>query len=114
MSGGETNTTNWEYQAFKQVPQLLYQVNLETGEETLVRGAEIVGTPLAAIQNILACGDIVELDNKYCGSISGNIPVATVAPAVLCAEVEFQKANYQKGRPPVLKPPFAAPEAKSP
>src|SRR5205085_844917 len=53
---GNTDTSGYAYQAFKGQPRLVYKVDAKTGEETLVRGVEIVGTPLTSINKITATG----------------------------------------------------------
>ena len=40
ISGGQTNTTTYDFQAFKGVPRIVYRVDGKTGKETLVRGVE--------------------------------------------------------------------------
>ena len=62
-----------------------------TGEETLVRGVELVGTPLASVNRILSTGDTPRVFNGFCGAESGYVPTATVAPAVLVGELELQR-----------------------
>src|SRR5205823_10115357 len=57
VTGGNTDTSGYAYQAFKGQPRLVYKVDAKTGEETLVRGVEIVGTPLLSINKIIATGD---------------------------------------------------------
>src|SRR5438128_12478724 len=49
VTGGNTDTSGYAYQAFKGQPRLVYKVDANTGEETLVRGGEIVGTPLTSL-----------------------------------------------------------------
>jgi len=105
IESGETNTSKYGFQAFKQTPRLIYTVDVNTGEETLVRGAEIVGTPLTSINKITATSDNYNVLNSYCGAESGFIPVSTIAPAVLTTEIELQRTGESKGRPPLLPPP---------
>ncbi len=108
--GGSTNTSTYGFQAFKGVPRMVYKVDAKTGAETLVRGVEIVGTPLSAVNKIVATSDEVGVFNGYCGAESGYVPVSTVAPAALFQEIELQRVQRDKERPPVLPPPWAAPE----
>jgi TldD protein len=103
--GGETNTRRGGFQAFKQSPVLVYLVDAETGEEILVRGVDIVGTPLSSIRKIVAAGNNYGIFNGVCGAESGFVPVSTVAPAVLTLEVELQKTSGKKQRGPLLDPP---------
>lgn len=113
ITGGNTNTSTYGYQAFKGVPRMVYRVDVRDGKETLVRGVEIVGTPLSAVNRIIATGRKPGIFNGFCGAESGNVPVSTVAPAVLLQEIELQRTMEGKDRPPILTSPAAAslPEA---
>lgn len=107
ITGGNTNTTGYGYQAFKGMPRMVFKVDVKTGEETLVRGVEIVGTPLSSINRILVTGDSEGVFNGFCGAESGMVPVSTVAPAVLLQEIELQRSLEGKDRPPLLPSPVA-------
>jgi predicted Zn-dependent protease len=109
VTGGNTDTSGYAYQAFKGQPRLVYKVDAKTGEETLVRGVEIVGTPLTSINKIVATGAEMRVFNGYCGAESGFVPVSTVAPAILISEIELQRTRKDTGRPPVLPSPWANP-----
>ena len=106
ITGGNTNTASWGYQAFKGTPRLVYRVDAETGAETLVRGVELVGTPLASVNKVLATGEEVRAFNGFCGAESGFVPVATVAPAVLVGEIELQRVARAMERGPILPSPW--------
>lgn len=105
VTSGETNTSRQSYQAFRATPGLAYRIDPTSGEKTLVRGVEIVGTPLAAISRILAAGDQVKVMNGYCGAESGYIPVTEVAPPVVVQSIELQRLSLPSRRPPLLAPP---------
>ena len=107
ITGGNTNTTRFGYQAFKGTPRMVYRVDLKTGAETLVRGVEIVGTPLSSINRILATGQLDGVFNGFCGAESGMVPVSTVSPAVLLQEIELQRAVDGKDRPPLIPSPVS-------
>jgi TldD protein len=109
VTGGNTDTSGYAYQAFKGQPRLVYKVDANTGAETLVRGVEIVGTPLLSINKIIATGEERRVFNGYCGAESGYVPVSTVAPTVLVSEIELQRTRKDTGRPPVLPSPWAKP-----
>jgi TldD protein len=109
VTGGNTDTSGYAYQAFKGQPRLVYKIDAKTGEETLVRGVEIVGTPLTSINKIVATGAEIRVFNGYCGAESGYVPVSTVAPAILISEIELQRTRKDTGRPPVLPSPWANP-----
>ena len=70
-----------------------------------MRGADIVGTPLASFAKILATSDQTEVFNGYCGAESGSVPVSAVSPALLVSEIEIQKKDRGQERPPVLPRP---------
>jgi predicted Zn-dependent protease len=106
ITGGSTNTSGFGYQAFKGSPRLIYKVDPKTGEETLVRGAELVGTPLTSINKIVAASDTRDVFNGYCGAESGYVPVSAVAPALLTTEIELQRTRQKKERQPLLTPPW--------
>jgi predicted Zn-dependent protease len=106
ITGGSTNTTNYGYQAFKGQPRLVYRVDAKTGEETLVRGVEMVGTPLTTVSRIVAASDTEGVFNGFCGAESGFVPVSTVAPAVLMSEIELQRTQKSAERPPLLPAPW--------
>lgn len=105
ITGGNTNTASYGYQAFKGVPRMVYRVDVKDGKETLVRGVEIVGTPLTAMNRIMATGRTQGVFNGYCGAESGYVPVSTVAPATLLQEIELQRVMEGKDRPPILISP---------
>ncbi len=109
ITGGNTNTTTYGYQAFKGTPRLVYRVDAATGEETLVRGVELVGTPLASVNKVLATGDVVRVFNGFCGAESGYVPVSTVAPAALVGELELQRVARAMERGPLLPSPWQDP-----
>ncbi len=113
ITGGNTNTLGYGYQAFKGTPRLVYRVDAHTGKEELVRGVELVGTPLSSVNRILATGRTARVFNGYCGAESGYIPVSTVAPAVLIGELELQRVTRTRERNPILPAPWSERPAAS-
>jgi len=110
LSGGQTNTSSSGYQAFKGEARTVYKVDAVTGIETLVRGVDLVGTPLTTISKILGAGDSPAVFNGYCGAASGLVPVSAVAPATLFAEIELQRSARPRTRAPILPSPLVAPK----
>ncbi len=108
ITGGNTNTSSYGYQAFKGMPRMVYMVDVNTGKEKLVRGVEIVGTPLSAMNKIMATGLKQGVFNGFCGAESGYVPVSTVAPSTLLQEIELQRVMEGKDRPPLLDSPTSA------
>jgi predicted Zn-dependent protease len=106
VTGGFTNTARQGLQAFKVIPILVYKVYPDGRPDELIRGADIVGTPLASFAKILATSDQPQVFNGYCGAESGNVPVSAVSPALLVSEIEIEKKSKSQDRPPLL--PFPA------
>jgi TldD protein len=105
IAGGFTFTGRGQPQAFQVQPLVVYKVFANGRPDELVRGVDIVGTPLAALTKIVATGDKQEVFNGYCGAESGSVPVAAAAPAILTSELEVQKKETSTDRPPILPPP---------
>jgi predicted Zn-dependent protease len=105
LAGGTTNTSSFGYQAFKGEARVVVRVDARTGEETLVRGVDLVGTPLTSLGQIMAVGDTREVFNGYCGAESGMVPVSSVAPAILIRSLELQRSTTERSRAPVLDAP---------
>jgi predicted Zn-dependent protease len=105
VTGGFTNTGRGGVQAFKVIPVIVYRVYPDGRPDELVRGADMVGTPLASFGKILATSDTTEVFNGYCGAESGSVPVAAVSPALLVSEIEIEKQAKSQDRPPLLPPP---------
>ena len=105
IAGGFTFTGRGQPQAFQVLPLVVYRVYPDGRPDELVRGVDIVGTPLAALTKIVATGDTPEVFNGYCGAESGSVPVSAASPAILTSELEVQKKESSTDRPPILPPP---------
>jgi len=105
IAGGFTFTGRGQPQAFQVLPLVVYKVFPDGRPDELVRGMDIVGTPLAALTKIVATGDTPEVFNGYCGAESGSVPVSAASPAILTSELEVQKKESSTDRPPILPPP---------
>jgi predicted Zn-dependent protease len=105
IAGGFTFTGRGQPQAFQVQPLVVYKVYADGRPDELVRGVDIVGTPLAALTKIVATGDTPQVFNGYCGAESGSVPVSAAAPAILTSELEVQKKQTDTDAPPLLPPP---------
>ena len=112
IAGGFTFTGRGQPQAFQVLPLVVYRVYSDGRPDELVRGVDIVGTPLAALTKIVATGDTAEVFNGYCGAESGSVPVSAASPAILTSELEVQKKESSTDRPPILPAPAHDPAAK--
>ena len=104
ISGGFTNTSAFAPQAFKVNPVMAYKLYAD-GKKELVRGVDISGTPLVALQSIRAASREVETFNGVCGAESGWVPVSASAPSLLLEKIEVEKGFIPPDRPPLLGPP---------
>ncbi|MBK8719540.1 MAG: TldD/PmbA family protein [Deltaproteobacteria bacterium] len=107
VRAGETQTQAYDFQVFKGEPAEVWLLDVETGKRRRVRDVELIGTPLSALQRIVAFGGDADLDQGYCYAESGSIPVSGIAPAILLSEVEMQQGSTTGFHEPLLPPPFA-------
>ncbi len=105
VTGGFTMTGRRGLQAFTVIPVIVYRVYADGRPDEMVRGVDIVGTPLTSFAKVLATSNEVEVFNGYCGAESGNVPVSAVSPALLISEIEIQKKDKSDQRPPLLPRP---------
>ncbi len=107
VSSGYTTTARRGLQAFTVVPLVVYRIYADGRPDELIRGVDIVGTPLASFAKILATSDRMEVFNGICGAESGSVPVSAIAPAILVSEIEVQRKERSQDRPPYLTRPPA-------
>jgi TldD protein len=105
ITGGFTTTARAGLQAFKVIPVIVYRIYPDGRPDELVRGTDIVGTPLSSFSKIMATGDKPEVFNGYCGAESGSVPVSAVSPSILVSEIEIEKKAKSNDRPPLLSEP---------
>lgn len=104
---GETTTADYDFQAFKGTLSEVYLVDAQTGKARRIRDVELIGTPLAALQKIVAFGRDRETDQGHCYAESGSIPISGIAPPILLTELELQQSSTTGYHDPLLPPPFA-------
>jgi predicted Zn-dependent protease len=108
ISGGFTMTGRASTQSFQVTPIMVYRIYVDGRPDELVRGVDLIGTPLTSFSKIVAAGDSPEVFNGFCGAESGYVPVAAVSPAILTTQIEVQKKTKSSDRPPILPPPIAS------
>ena len=111
IAGGFTNTGRGGAQSFKVLPLLVYRVYTDGRPDEVVRGVDIVGTPIASLSKITAAADDPDIFNGTCGAESGWVPVSAVSPSLLLTEMEVEKSQKSQEKPPVLLPPLHDNEA---
>ncbi|MFH1108458.1 MAG: TldD/PmbA family protein [Planctomycetota bacterium] len=107
IRGGFTGTQRAGAQMFKVLPVVVYRVYADGRPDELVRGVDIVGTPLTCFSKILSTGDDPAVFNGTCGAESGGVPVSGVSPSVLVGQIEVEKRVREQDKPPILPPPIA-------
>ena len=93
--------------AFNVSPTVVYRVYAD-GKEELVRGVDLIGTPLFAFSKISAADDQIAVFNGICGAESGWVPVSASSPGLLVSQIEVQRKEKSQERAPVLPAPPAA------
>ena len=105
IQGGFTITGRTIPNSFNVTPLLVYRVYPD-GREELVRGVDLIGTPLTTFSRIVAGDDQIAVFNGTCGAESGGVPVAAASPAILVSQIEVQKKSKSQERPPLLPAPI--------
>jgi len=105
VTGGYTTTQRRGLQAYTVIPLIVYRIYADGRPDELVRGVDIVGTPLSSFARILATSDKLDVFNGYCGAESGQVPVSASSPALLVSDIEIQKKDHSLDRPPLLGRP---------
>jgi len=106
IEGGFTTTGRFSPNSFNVTPLVVYRVYPD-GREELVRGVDLIGTPLTTLSRIVAGDDTIAVFNGTCGAESGGVPVSAASPAILVSQIEVQKKGKSQDRPPLLPAPLA-------
>jgi TldD protein len=107
IEGGFTFTSRSQPNAFNVMPNVVYRIYTDGRPPELVRGVDLIGTPLAAFGKIVATGNKVDVFNGICGAESGGVPVSASSPSLLVSEVEVQKKAQSQETLPILPAPPA-------
>jgi predicted Zn-dependent protease len=105
IEGGFTMTQRMIPNAFNVLPLTVYRIYPD-GREELVRGVDLIGTPLTTFSKIVAADRNVAVFNGYCGAESGSVPVSASSPAIFVTQIEVQKKAKSQDRIPILPAPF--------
>lgn len=108
VQGGFTMPGRERPNAFTVLPVMTYRIYPD-GREELVRGVDLIGTPLTSFSKIIAAANDPGVFHGMCGAVSGAVPVSTVGPSLLVSQVEIQKKPKSQERSPILPPPFDDP-----
>jgi hypothetical protein len=105
IQGGFTITGRTIPNAFNVLPVMVYRIYPD-GRQELVRGVDLIGTPLTVFSKIIAADDEKAVFNGICGAESGSVPVSASGPAILVSQIEVQKKQKSQERAPILPAPI--------
>ena len=104
--GGFTTTDRYRPNAFNIFPTEVYRIYVDGRPDELVRGVDLIGTPLAMFAEIAAVGDTHGVFTGFCGAESGFVPVSAVSPALFVRRIETQKKPKAKIEEALLSAPL--------
>lgn len=108
--GGFTFTDRFTPNAFNIFPTEVYRVYVDGRPDELVRGVDLIGTPLAMFAEIKAAGNESDIFTGFCGAESGSVPVSAVSPALFVRRIETQKKMKQHEDATLLSRPTENPK----
>lgn len=106
VTGGFTFTSRRIPNAFNVMPLVVYKVYADNRPDELVRGVDLIGTPLTTFSNIVAAADDFGVFNGICGAESGGVPVSACSPSLLVSSIEVQKKQKSQAKLPILDAPI--------
>ena len=64
------------------MPTVVYRIYVDGRPDQLVRGVDLIGTPLTMFAGIEAAGDTPGVFTGFCGAESGQVPVSAISPSL--------------------------------
>ncbi len=105
VTGGFTQTGRMSPNSFNVTPLEVYRIYVDGRPDELVRGVDLIGTPLSMFSSIIEGGGEVGVFTGTCGAESGWVPVTASSPAILVKKVELQRKSKSMNTVPVLERP---------
>ncbi len=106
IAGGFTMTQTFMPQSFKLLPLRVWKVFTDGRPDELLRGVDLVGTPLSSLERILCAADDDDTFNGTCGAESGWVPVSATSPSLLVGNIEVELQTKAQEKPPLLPAPL--------
>ena len=91
--------------SFNVTPLEVYRVYVDGRPDELVRGVDMIGTPLSMFSNISAGGDQPVVFTGMCGAESGWVPVTACSPMLYVSKIETQRRAQSRDLPRLLPAP---------
>ena len=105
VTSGFTFTGKGGTNSFNVTPLEVYNVFADGRPDQLVRGVDLIGTPLSMFSNIIYAGNDARVFTGMCGAESGSIPVTAISPTILVNKVETQRKAKSQDILPILPAP---------
>ena len=93
------------WNSFNVTPLEVYRVFVDGRPDQLVRGVDMIGTPLSMFSNITAAGDQPSVFTGVCGAESGWVPVTACSPMIFVSQIETQRREQARDIAPILPSP---------
>lgn len=91
--------------SFNVTPLEVYRVFVNGDPDQLVRGVDMIGTPLSMFSNITAAGNEPSVFTGVCGAESGWVPVTAISPTIFVNQIETQRRAQTRDIAPILPSP---------
>lgn len=91
--------------SFNVTPLEVYRIFADGRPDQLVRGVDLIGTPLSMFSHIAAAGKDASVFTGVCGAESGWVPVTASSPTIYVTQIETQRRAKSNNIPAVLKAP---------
>lgn len=105
IAGGTTWTSAETNQSYSIYPLKVYRVFVDGRPDELIRGVDIVGTPLASLERIIGAANDYAVFKGVCDAESGSVPVSASAPSLLLQEIEVKRRAKSFQKFPILPDP---------
>lgn len=91
--------------SFNVTPLEVFRIYVDGRPDELVRGVDLIGTPLSMFSNIVCGGDTPSVFTGECGAESGWVPVTASSPMIFVSQIETQRREKSMDLPPILPAP---------
>lgn len=106
VRGGFTLTGRYLPNSFNVTPIEVYRVYVDGRPDEMVRGVDLVGTPLAMFSQVEALGDTPGNFAGTCGAESGSIQAGCCSPALFVKLIETQRKEKNQDIAPLFERPY--------
>jgi predicted Zn-dependent protease len=105
IAGGFAVTQSFMPQSYELLPLRVTRVWANGKPDEMLRGVNLVGTPLASLETIMCAGNDTQTFNGSCGAESGWVPVSASSPSLLVRTIETAREYKEQDKPPILPAP---------